>query len=158
MAPLSQPTVLDWRKLLIDFVPASGTLIDVSRARYDWLQRERMDGFMFERRGELVIGLAYPNEVGTAIRDRLSEADSRSTTMKDKAPLQLRISGYLGRLLAKYPETCYLVSTVAALSKFHNIEKIGAMLSMMLLGTGDYPKGSRLPIQNPERSYRSCDL
>ncbi len=137
-------SALGLAKSLIDFVPASGSLINLSRETYDWLIRERIDEGSFERCRQMALGLAYPNDAGMDIQRQINEADRKIAERVKQLPIRLVLSGSIGRLLAKNVDTCYMVSTVAALTKFHNPEFATDALCSMILDKGGHEKNVSL--------------
>lgn len=125
-------------KSLIDFVPASGTLINVSRETYNWLIRERIDEGSFERCVQMALGLAYPNDAGMDIQRQIKEADRKIVERVKQLPIRVILSGSIGRLLAKNVDTCYMVSTVAVLTKFHHPQFATDALCSMILDKGGH--------------------
>lgn len=131
-------------KSLIDFVPASGALIDISRETYNWLIRERIDEGSFERCRQMALGLAYPNDAGMDIQRQIKQADQKIFERVKQIPVRLIASGSVGRLLAKDVDTCYMVSTVAALTKFHKPEFATDALCSMILDRGGHERNVSL--------------
>jgi len=131
-------------KSLIDFVPASGALIDISRETYNWLIRERIDEGSFERCRQMALGLAYPNDAGMDIQRQIKQADQKIFERVKQIPVRLIVSGSIGRLLAKDVDTCYMVSTVAALTKFHKPEFATDALCSMILDRGGHERSVSL--------------
>ena len=125
-------------KSLIDFVPASQNLINVSCETYNWLIRERIDERSFECCRKMALGLAYPNEAGMDIQRQIKEADQKIVERVKQLPIRLILSGSIGRLLAKDVDTCYMVSTVAALTKFHEREFATEVLCSMIFDKGGH--------------------
>jgi hypothetical protein len=133
-------SAINLTKSLIDFVPASGSLVNISRETYDWLIRERIDESSFQSCRKLALGLAYPNDAGIDIQQQIKDADKRLMDKITKLPLRMVVTGSLGRLLGRDPETCYMVSTVAALTRFHDHEFATDMLCSMVLDKGEHEK------------------
>ena len=125
---------------LVDFVPASGALINISRDTYNWLIRERIDESSFLHCRQLAHGLAYPNDGGSDIHRQVQEADRKILERVKQVPVRLVLSGSVGRLLAKDVDTCYMVSTVAVLTKFHDPEFATDALCSMILDRGGHEK------------------
>ena len=126
----------------IDFVPASGTLMKLGLDMYNWVIREGLDEGVFSKCRELSLGLAYPNSEGQEIQRKLEKSDRKLSEMKLKAPLKLITSGALGRLLTRDLETCYIVSTVAAITKYHPPDYAADLLCSMILNPGGQQSGS----------------
>ncbi len=125
---------------LINFVPSSGSLIDISRETYNWLIRERIDEASFESCRKLALGLAYPNNAGMDIQRQIKEADQKIIDKVKQLPVRMVVSGSLGRLLGKDIDTCYMVSTVAALTRFHDPEFATDALCSIILDKGGHEK------------------
>ncbi|KAF8851822.1 hypothetical protein BDZ45DRAFT_807970 [Acephala macrosclerotiorum] len=133
-------SVINLTKSLIDFVPSSGSLIDISRETYDWLKRERIDESSFQSCRVMALGLAYPNEAGIDIQRQIKDADKKLMDKVAKLPVRMVVTGSLGRLLGKDPETCYMVSTVAVLMRFHDLEFATDTLCSMMMDKGGHEK------------------
>jgi hypothetical protein len=144
-------SAMNLTKSLIDFVPASGSLIDISRETYNWLIRERIDESSFQACQKLALGLAFPNDAGIDIQRQIREADARLIDKIAHLPVRMVVTGSLGRLLAKEPDTCYMVSTVAALTRFHDLEFATETLCSMMLDNGGHEEGVSLKY-NVQRS------
>lgn len=131
-------SVINLNKSLIDFVPSSGSLVNISRDTYDWIVRERIDESAFQRCKELALGLAFPNKAGVKIKCQIQDQDQKLLEGRKRAPVRLVVSGSLGRLLAKDVNTCYMVSTVATLTQFHSPGYACDVLCSMMLDEGGH--------------------
>jgi hypothetical protein len=88
--------------------PAAGALICVWR----WLGREKMDRYELQDCLQKARGLAFPNRNAQEFFDGVLKGAESHPTM----PLFTQTSGSLERLMAKDPELCWVVSTVACVS------------------------------------------
>jgi hypothetical protein len=129
---------------LINFVPSSGSLVDISRETYNWLVRERIGEASFESCRKLDLGLAYPNDAGVDIQRQIKEADQKIIDKIKQLPVRMVVSGSLGRLLGKDIDACYMVSTVAALTRFHDLEFATDALCSTILDKGGHEKAVSL--------------
>lgn len=130
-------STLDFAKALLDF-PLSGKIVDVARDTANWLIRERIDERSFKKTCELAQNLAFPNDSGFELQKRVMKSDADIVQQVKKAPLKMIVSGSLGRLIGRSPELAYILTTVAALAHFHNIEHIANVLCSMVLDRGGH--------------------
>ncbi|MCJ1476367.1 hypothetical protein MMC13_005033 [Lambiella insularis] len=126
----------DLAEALVDFSNAS-SMTDVSVSIIRWLARERIDDASFTSCCKLAASLAYPNTKVLEIRTSLQEADKKISNMT-KAPIRLVVSGSLGRPLGYDPEFCYMVSSVATLTEFHEPQHVADILCSMVLDNGGH--------------------
>lgn len=92
----------------------------------------------------MALGIAYPNDAGMDIQRQINEADQKLAERVKQLPIRLVLSGSIGRLLAKNVDTCYMVSTVAALTKFHKPKFAADALCSMILDKGGHEKSVSL--------------
>ena len=81
--------------------------------------------------------LLIPMPEGMEIRTKLQEADHKIMGIKG-APISLIVSGSLGRHLGYDPEYCYMVSSVASLTEFHEPNHVTEILCSMILDKGGH--------------------
>ncbi|KAL8921445.1 MAG: hypothetical protein Q9172_004037 [Xanthocarpia lactea] len=126
----------DLTRALIDLSSAY-SMKDVGLRIAKWLARERIDDASFTACCKLASSLAYPNARGMEIQTRLQDADKKIMGIQH-APINLVVSGSLGRLLSQDPEYCYMVSSVAALTEFHEPRHVAEILGSMVLDKGGH--------------------
>jgi hypothetical protein len=130
---------INFSKSLIDF-PLTGALVDAGQETYKWLIRERIDEGSFNACRDLAASLAYPNEEGMKLQAAIETADRQILQQLKRAPLKLVVSGSLGRLVGRNPETAYIVTTVSALTQYHDPEYATDALCSMILDKGGHEK------------------
>jgi hypothetical protein len=130
---------INFSKSLIDF-PLTGALVDAGQENYKWLIRERIDEGSFNACRDLAASLAYPNEEGMKLQAAIETADQQILQQLKRAPLKLVVSGSLGRLVGRNPETSYIVTTVSALTQYHDPEYVTDALCSMILDKGGHEK------------------
>ena len=81
----------------------------------EWLAREKLDKSSYDYAINLSRGAAYPNERGLEIQQHIKRSEARIIKADG---FQLARSGSIGRWLAFSDDHCYLVTTVAAVSRF----------------------------------------
>jgi hypothetical protein len=126
---------LDLTRAVMDFVNGNGTAT-VAKAGVEiiqWLARERIDKsdylYFIERAG----CIAYPNEQGLEIRDHILRSEAKLSRLSKLGGLQLKRGGSLGRWVAFSDEHIWLVTTVASMSAFYNLERTTNILVKMAL-------------------------
>lgn len=124
---------------LLNIINPASAVMDYSRELLKWLSRQGLDENVFEETMTLARGLAYPNANGCQIRESIEKANNRLRTIK-ACPLPLVFSGSLGRLMVQEPEFCYMVSTVASLITYHDLEFAKTALPLMILDQGGHEK------------------
>lgn len=132
-------STINLTKALIDF-PLTGTLADAGQETYKWLIRERINEASFNACRDLAASLAYPNEEGMRLQKDIDTKDLQILKQLKKAPLRLVVSGSLGRLVGRNPETSYIVTTVSALTRYHEPEFVTEALCSMILDSGGHEK------------------
>ncbi|KAL9067198.1 MAG: hypothetical protein Q9157_006890 [Trypethelium eluteriae] len=126
-------------RALIDF-PLTGSLAEAGQETYKWLVRQSIDEAGFNACRDLAASLAYPNESGMELQKHIEAADRQILKQLKKAPLQLVVSGSLGRLIGRDPETVYIVTTVSTMTRYRDPESVASMLCSMILDRGGHEK------------------
>ncbi len=122
---------------VLNALAPTSTLANMTSSVLKWLYRERLDESSFLAFSERAQSLAYPNGNGLQIHKSLDEAESKIKRIKN-SPLQIVLPGAPGRILAKDPNLCYLVSTVACLTKFHDMEYAADAICSMIFDRGGH--------------------
>ena len=128
---------LNFIKAMIDY-SANGPLADGIAATRQWLMREGIDEKAFMACRDLAADCAHPNKHGSQLQRGIDESDNMILLQAKKAPLQLIVSGSLGRLVGRSPDVAYMVTTVATLTKVHTQQAIVEILSSMILDQGGH--------------------
>ena len=142
----------DLTRALIDLIPASLSVIDLKKEMYDWLVRKNIEEKVFTCCRGLAKNLAFPNQYGLDLLKQVKQADDGILQNFRKAPLRLVVSGSLGRLIGRDDDICYMVTTVAALTAYHDTPQFAAdVISSMIFDEQNHEHGLREPKYQVQR-------
>ncbi|MCJ1368143.1 hypothetical protein MMC16_007284 [Acarospora aff. strigata] len=139
---------------LLNIINPTSAALNYSQELLKWLSRQGIDEGSFEECAKLARGIAYPNANGSKIRDSISKADDRLSKIK-MCPLPLIFSGSLGRIVARDPEFCYMVSTVASLVVDHDLKDATETVCCMILDQDTRGSGTYQPHSYKKTSIRA---
>jgi hypothetical protein len=109
-----------------------------------WLSLKGIDNQEFDYCMELLRNKAAPNANGLCIQRSLRKAASQDR-LRMFGSLALGVFGSVGRMIATSPEHAYLVTTVAAIMTYHDVEYAEKAICNIVLDTGDHKHGIVAP-------------
>ncbi|KAK0747072.1 hypothetical protein B0T18DRAFT_164799 [Schizothecium vesticola] len=130
MADLATKSI-DLTRAVVEACATTNPLARAGMEVVEWLAREKLDKSSYDYAINLSRGAAYPNERGLEIQQHIKRSEAR---IIKAGGFHLVRSGSIGRWLAFSDDHCYLVTTVAAVSRFHDLAYATAALSCMILG------------------------
>ena len=115
---------------LLDLASSQSPLRSISREIFKWLGRERINENDFKYCVERTAGIAYPNENGNALRDRIFRNDRPFSLASGVACV---LPGAIGRWMALDPEHAYLVTTTVIWARFQQLSDVPELLCEMIM-------------------------
>lgn len=114
----------------LNLINSSSPVHQVTRNIVRWLGRECISEDDFQYCLEQCHGLAYPNEIGLQLREGILKSQNKAARA---GGIYLVTSGAIGRWVAFTQDHAYLVTTVAAITRYHNMEFAVHVLCRMAL-------------------------
>ena len=124
---------LDLGQVVMGALGSDGTIRGITRDIVKWLGRERINESDYDYCLQRTSGVAYPNEVGEALKERIFH----SSGPKAIPGLRLVSSGAVGRWMALSKEHSYMVTTTVVVSRFRKVSAIPQLLCDMAFAHGD---------------------
>jgi hypothetical protein len=135
-------SALDFTRALADNVVKGSSVIDVGKELYSWLVRERIHEAEYNYCTGLISAIAHPNDHGLQLRDSLTKVPPGTRKL---GGLNVSQAGSVGRLMAFDIDYCYVVTTVAVVMEFHDMNFASTVLSNMALDKGGHQEGVDYP-------------
>lgn len=132
----------------LDLINSTNPVNKLAHNIVRWLGRECINESDFAYCVERSRALAYPNEYGLEIRESIIKSEVRIARV---GGLQLITSGAIGRWMAFSQDHAYMVTTVAAATKYQQIDFATKLLCEMILADKD-------GILNEEENYYSYSV
>jgi hypothetical protein len=127
-------TYIGVTKSAFDLINSSSPVNQLAYSIVKWLGRERLDESDFTYCLDRSRGLAYPNQYGLEIRERILKSDNRIAKL---GGLQLVVPGAIGRWMAFSQDHAYMVTTYAAATKYQSVVFASKVLCEMILANQD---------------------
>ena len=126
--------VLSLTRAALDLVNSSNPINKLANTIVKWLGRECIGEADFNYCVDRCRGLAYPNKIGLELREKIHQ---KQTEAAKAGGLQLVASGAIGRWMAFTQDHVWMVTTVAAATRFHKVEFAKQLLCEMALASTD---------------------
>lgn len=123
---------IDLARAVIELFATPNSIATVGAEIVEWLGRERVSKDDYLYCLEKSRGLTYPNEHGLLIQDQITRSESK---ISKAGGLHLIRSGSIGRWMAFSEDHGYLVTTVASIVQFQNLNYAVDALSQMILAS-----------------------
>lgn len=128
----------------VDLSESKG-LASLVKSTYDWMVRERIDERMYNKCVELASNLAFPNDAGYDLLQKIEQTDRNNMEkLRKVGGLEIFASGSLGRLIGVNPELAYIVTTVAALAHNRDESFAAKAICSMIFDKGNHEQGVSL--------------
>lgn len=124
---------VDLTRAALEFVNSPSPVDKLARSIVGWLGREGINESDFQYCVERSRALAYPNDHGLEIRGSIVKSENRVARV---GGLHLIASGAIGRWMAFSQDHAYMVTTVAAVTRFQQMNFAAKLLCEMILASG----------------------
>ncbi|KAH0566436.1 hypothetical protein GP486_000148 [Trichoglossum hirsutum] len=123
-------SIMNLTSSALDLINSTNPVHRIAHNIVGWLCREGIGESDFQYCIDRCRGLAYPNETGLQIREDIAKSQDKAARA---GGLQLVTSGAIGRWMAFTQEHAYMVTTIATVTKFHDLDFATTLLCEMAM-------------------------
>ena len=121
---------VDLGRTLLDLVSGRNPVPSAALDILKWLGREKINDSDYQYCVKQTAGLAYPNEVGLVVKERLLQR-----TPSKVGGLSLVRPGAVGRWMVMSHEHCYMVTTTLVFARYRGLNYVPRLLCEMFLAS-----------------------
>jgi hypothetical protein len=132
---------LDLARAVIELVGTPNSIARAGAEIIEWLGRERINKADYLYCLEKSRALAHPNENGLLIQEQIRRSEAK---ISKAGGLQLMRSASIGRWMAFSEDHSYLVTTVASIARYQDLNYAVAALSQMMLAGPTKQQGYKI--------------